>query len=66
LALVNILDLMTEGPRPNLVALAIKRIESAGNAVQLTGDIPGLFRINDGPELTTRQLLDVASRISPD
>lgn len=65
MAVVNLLDLMTSRPRPNPVALAIKRIENAGHDVQLTGDIPGLFRVDGGPEITTNQLMQIASTVRP-
>ena len=55
MAVVSLLDLMTSGPRPNPVALAIKRLEDGGHGVLLTGDIPGLFRIDGGPEIITKR-----------
>lgn len=41
------------------VEQATRILEAKGHTVEAT-DIPGLFRINGGPELTTSQLLSVA------
>lgn len=60
---INLLDMFLKMPSMNPLAAAIKRIEDSGHDVSLTGDIPGLFRIDGGAELTTGQLLDIARKL---
>jgi hypothetical protein len=40
---------------------AIKFLQHRGYDISLTGDIPGLFRVN-GRELTTCQIIDLATQ----
>jgi hypothetical protein len=49
--------------RESPLLAAIKRLEKHGREVGLTGDIPGLFRIDGGPEITTNQLISIAQSL---
>lgn len=42
--------------------LAIQKLMRRGHRVEICADIPGLFRIDGGPELTTGQLIGVAAK----
>lgn len=44
---------------------AIEIIRAAGHTITATPDIPGLFYIDNGPELTVWQVIDFARRLSP-
>jgi hypothetical protein len=44
---------------------AISRLVAAGHIVEGDPIIPGLYRIDGGPELTVGQLIDFASRLAP-
>lgn len=35
----------------------IAALQAAGHMVSMTGDIPGLWRVDNGPEITTNQLI---------
>jgi hypothetical protein len=50
---------MNEPPLLLLFRLAIKRLVRAGHQVEAQ-DIPGLFRVDGGPELTVRQVINLA------
>ena len=47
------------------ILVKIKALQQAGHTVTMTGDIPGLWRVDDGPELTTNQLLGFWPHSSP-
>lgn len=47
-----------------MIRAAISRLAQAGYRVTAQ-DLPGLWRINGGPELTTNQMLGEARRLTP-
>ena len=44
----------------NPFVLAVQRLNELGQSVQIDERIPGLFKIDNGPELTATQFLRVA------
>jgi hypothetical protein len=44
---------------------AIEALTKAGHAVTEAGGIPGLYRVDGGPELTTMQLAQIAMQVVP-
>ena len=41
------------------ILMKIEMLQRSGHAVAMTGDIPGLWRVDNGPEITTNQLLSL-------
>jgi hypothetical protein len=55
---INVLDVAA--PKTTILGKAIRALMDKGHDVSLTGDIPGLFTIDGGPELTTSQLISLS------
>jgi hypothetical protein len=49
----------------DLTQAAIRQLERLGHTVTRE-NIPGLYRINGGPELTRNQLISIATKPKPD
>ncbi len=58
----NLLDLVA--PSKTILGAAIRRLLDQGRTVELTGGIPGLFRVDGGAELTTNQLVKMSGVLS--
>lgn len=58
----NMADAQAEATRKlgSTLQAATKALTDAGHSVEPSGDIPGLYRINGGAELTVGQVVDVA------
>ena len=54
---------MQQAPAQNPFDAATRALSAAGHTVAPAGDIPGLYSIDGGPELTAHQVADVAWRL---
>lgn len=55
---INLLDVAA--PKTTLLGQAMRALMAKGHDIQLTGDIPGLFSVDGGPEITTNQLISLS------
>lgn len=60
---------LTEVPRAPVrktsVQIAIEALAERGRRVEPSGLIPGLYRIDGGPEITTNQLIHISMTLPP-
>lgn len=51
--------------RQTSLQIAINALTERGRRVEQSGLIPGLYRIDDGPEITTNQLIQISMTLPP-